>query len=157
MDLHAEVVSVVISTAQQLESLISDQSVSVIVVAIAIAISTFLLFSGLEYTLPLPPLTPADAVTNIRKKISQDGLSRFQHMISEFAAVKAERADFADGGAFRMRTIPYVSMDLIYVTDYKLARKVLLGDSSSGVSEGVKKNTIQSFNFVNRKISNIFT
>lgn len=110
-----------------------------------------------KHKLPLPPVTPSDAITNLKKKINQSSIDRFTHAVSEYAAVKASHPEFDRGGAFRMKHIPFLTMDPIYVTDYQLARTVLLGSSERGIPEGVKKTVLSSFNLTDRRISNIFT
>lgn len=114
--------------------------------------------------LPLPPLSPASGFENFTKKISQQGLVRI-HQVTEQGRIMHARAlekdtqAFKYGTAFRMNRVPLIeNRNLhIYVTDYKLARTVLLGDKSRGISEGIKKNSLNSFNIANRNVGNLFT
>lgn len=114
--------------------------------------------------LPLPPFSPAPGYENFTKKISQQGLARVlqvtdQGRIMHARDMEKDKDAFKYGTAYRMNRVPLIENNNvhIYVTDYKLARTVLLGDKSRGISEGIKKNSLNSFNIANRNVGNLFT
>ena len=71
------------------------------------------------------------------------------------AAAKSEKKPY--GIVYRMRKWSPFQNQHIYTTDFKLARTVLLGDKGANISESVKQNTLASFNFADRTVSNLFT
>lgn len=132
--------------------------VSLIAITVPAFIAFYLLFATrTRKRLRLPPVSPASALSNLIIKVRQAGLGRFTHYTEQRDIIKARFPEFQHGTAFRMNYIPFISSDFIYITDYQLARKVLLGDPESGAHEAIKKNMISSFNLADRKIPNIFT
>lgn len=116
--------------------------------------------------LRLPPISPASAISNFRNKINQRGLTRIRSVRAQGLIVQEQQQlasndseAFKYGTAFRMAKVPFVDNSnlFIYVTDFKLARLVLLGDKNTGILEGIKKNNLTSFNIANRSIGNMFT
>lgn len=114
--------------------------------------------------LPLPPTSPASALENFRKKITQKGLTRVHHVFSQGQVMHAQAIatggdKFKYGTAFRMKRFSFLENDsiFIHVTDYKLARIILLGDKEKGIPEGIKKNNLTAFNIANRGVGNLFT
>lgn len=132
---------------------------------VCFAIARFLLAPPLLYKgCPLPPISPSTAFENFKNKIVQKGLTRVHHVQAQGKEMHARalriNADlFKFGTAFRMRRLPVVENSdiFIHVTDYKLARTVLLGDKDKGLPEGIKKQNISAFNMGNRNVGNLFT
>lgn len=144
---------------------------NVIGIALALLVSYIaskILFVPVTYNGKLlPPISPASAIENFKNKITQKGLNRINHVNNQSKIMHARAmANIVDGGddhkygtAFRMSKIPLIDSSnlFIYVTDYKLARTILLGDKPRGIPEGIKKNNLNSFNIANRDIGNLFT
>lgn len=61
------------------------------------------------------------------------------------------------GTVFEVASVTSLFKPFYYVTDYKLAKTVLLGDKKRGIQESIKNNVLSSLNFVDKKVSNIFT
>ena len=145
-------------------------SVAEYVLAIVIIAGSYVLFSKLLFPAthykgkPLPPIAPPSAYENFMNKIRQKGLIRVNHImqqgrVMQKLAAKKNSEAFKYGTAFRLSRIPLLegTNNFIYVTDYKLARMVLLGDKTMELPEAIKKNNLTSFNFANRNVGNLFT
>jgi cytochrome P450 len=105
----------------------------------------------------LPPRSSTSAWYNLRKRLSHKGSARVTLLMEASEEISKQKSGGSEfGTCFRIQTIPLFP-DPIFITDYKLARLVLLGDAKLGIKESIKKNTLTSMNLGNRRISNIFT
>lgn len=131
---------------------------------LVVVYGVFRLFGDKKSSLPLPPISPASGIENFKNKIQQKGLFRIQHITDQArlmhqVAVARDPEAFKYGIAFRMAKLPILNDNRlwIYVTDYKLARLILLGDKNRNIPEGIKFSSLSSFNFANRNVGSLFT
>lgn len=101
----------------------------------------------------LPPYAAPSALEVLKSRAAQVGLDRVQFIFK----CSLQHQNLTYGSIFRLRVIPFLITEQIVVTDYKLARIILLGDKDSNFPEGVKKKVFQTMNLVHREINNIFT
>jgi hypothetical protein len=101
----------------------------------------------------LPPYAQPSTLDVLRARASQKGLLRVHQVHVE--SLKLQNTSY--GSTFRLRAVPLLTTEQIIITDYKLARIVLLGDRSRDIPESVKAKAFRVMNLVDRNISNIFT
>jgi hypothetical protein len=109
----------------------------------------------------MPPYCPSSAYENLKTQTTQKGLARLNHHMKQcmimYDRVAKTKKTKPFGTVYRMKKWSiFPSAEHFYVTDYKLARTVLLGDKSRGVAESVKQHSLAVFNFADRNVSNLF-
>jgi hypothetical protein len=127
-----------------------------LLIAILVLAVTFLLLafsSRLTLRRFLPPYAQPSTLDVLRARSTQKGLMRVHQVYNESQKLK----NTSYGSTFRLRAVPFLTKEQIIVTDYKLARIILLGDRSRDVPESVKATVFQAMNLIDRNISNIFT
>lgn len=101
----------------------------------------------------LPPMGLPSTLDVLKAKSTQKGILRVQQVYDESIRIR----NTAYGAVFRLRAIPFLTTEQVLVTDYKLARIILLGDREKNIPESIKFNVFQSMNLIDREVSNIFT
>lgn len=101
----------------------------------------------------LPPYASPSALEVLKARSTQQGILRVQQVYDESLKIH----NTSHGAVFRFRAIPFLTTEQIIVTDYKVARIILLGDREKDIPESIKFNVFQSMNLIDRSINNIFT
>lgn len=116
----------------------------------------FAIFTRKKHRLPLPPVSAGDAYGNFKSLIGQKGLSRYNYILSE-SLIMAKKYGGKFGAVYQQKQLPVLGKETFYVTDWQMARTILLGDRKNDVAESIKKTPLRAFNFVDRNVSNLFT
>lgn len=100
-----------------------------------------------------PPFISNSIYEIIKIRSTQKTLKRVQ-FIFEWS-LKYQNISY--GSIFKFKGIPFLITEQNIITDFKLARIILLGEKDKNIEESIKKREFQTMNLVNRSINNIFT
>lgn len=128
----------------------------IIIGVVSVLLAIVLWCTWRKKSLPLPPFSSASLLDNLSAPSKQKTL--FQHERNRRLFHEFDTTDFGStpfGSVFRSR-FPFWH-PLIMVSDYVLARKVLIGDASEGIKEGEKAGIVKSMNLLDRGEFNILT
>lgn len=128
-----------------------------VVLIVIVFVFSLLLRIGGRKRYKLPPKSSKSWYHNYKMRVDPDGLARPRDTLEQSLVISRENPEQFPLGSYFISAQPLTWKTFIFITDYKLARLVLLGDSKVGIKEGVKANIFHSFNFLDRNVSNIFT